>query len=818
MYTRPTRDLPPAGHTASEPTTTAEINRSSGTNLTGVAFHALREIAHHNSRIQESLSSQQSPYAKRKSSIASSVQVTTPRSLATESLSSAPMTDRAGSADVEMKGETVPSSAARSISPAEKDEAMMTSKDEPSTNGTHQTEEDDDLSPPPDIMESPPADERPQDEIVVNANRKGTDRSSPLQVTSDQEDEGVTQDLDDDDDEPIPVAPYPKRKRQSAASELNDDDTLPPGSPDDSRGVNNKYRMVSARRTAAGFKHAILGFWRDSPVPDQARKHAVVGFIDIRDRLRTRIQITTRDYDKIDLSRYPVPPGPGGSWVTFERVVFEPYLVGLNHHHVKEFVKQRAGIDGETPEERHRNNMAAVEEARRRVIANPPPDTAPQPVVAYGDVIPDDAIICSRSEIAKRRKLGSGVGVGTINGGAIAHHQRTQPTPPRMGPRSMGPPPTQDHDFPSKADPVPVFDALFGTRPTRVVIGCWKPSDAANEVDRHAVLGILGQNDMFRAKVVRETRDGRFYDGNFPNGAGALWIQWNEIVLEPQLRGLNRAEVKEYVRVRQWQMDRYSEKSREDKVANETSAVYVAQQRVAHGVKVPPGNGAAIAQDEEMDDTEYPDGPDPRNDIKPSASALDLRSSYARADGRTELPQARHALPSNDRVPGRTPIAARRDFDTYATREIERLGHQEARRAHFAASHDTLNLMHGQHGNSPINHQGPSGLPGQMHGPGHAPSPHGHQQSVGPGHGQMNGPQNPAFSDRITQLDHIWKMQEEHRSNRPSSDDTKFFGGVKYERKANGFWSGKLVSSGTIITIDGEDYVEYRVLTKPQFF
>jgi hypothetical protein len=74
----------------------------------------------------------------------------------------------------------------------------------------------------------------------------------------------------------------------------------------------------------------------------------------------------------------------------------------------------------------------------------------------------------------------------------------------------------------------------------------------------------------------------------------------------------------------------------------------------------------------------------------------------------------------------------------------------------------------------------------------------------------MNGSQNPIFNDRITQLDH---------NNLLSSDSFESFGGAIYERKANGFWSGKLVSSGTIITIDGEDYVEcipYRVLTKPQ--
>ncbi|KND87772.1 hypothetical protein TOPH_07529 [Tolypocladium ophioglossoides CBS 100239] len=39
-----------------------------------------------------------------------------------------------------------------------------------------------------------------------------------------------------------------------------------------------------------------------------------------------------------------------------------------------------------------------------------------------------------------------------------------------------------------------------------------------------------------------------------------------------------------------------------------------------------------------------------------------------------------------------------------------------------------------------------------------------------------------------------------------------------YERKANGPFMGKLVSKGTIVNIDGEDYVEYRVLTKQSSF
>jgi hypothetical protein len=49
-------------------------------------------------------------------------------------------------------------------------------------------------------------------------------------------------------------------------------------------------------------------------------------------------------------------------------------------------------------------------------------------------------------------------------------------------------------------------------------------------------------------------------------------------------------------------------------------------------------------------------------------------------------------------------------------------------------------------------------------------------------------------------------------------EDSKMYAGTRYERKQTGPFAGKLVSNGAIINIDGEDYVEYRVLTKPSFF
>lgn len=46
---------------------------------------------------------------------------------------------------------------------------------------------------------------------------------------------------------------------------------------------------------------------------------------------------------------------------------------------------------------------------------------------------------------------------------------------------------------------------------------------------------------------------------------------------------------------------------------------------------------------------------------------------------------------------------------------------------------------------------------------------------------------------------------------------TTVFNGITYVRRLNGSFKGKLVSPGKIITIEGQDYVEYCVLAKLSF-
>ncbi|KAI8710912.1 hypothetical protein NCS52_01519900 [Fusarium sp. LHS14.1] len=48
-------------------------------------------------------------------------------------------------------------------------------------------------------------------------------------------------------------------------------------------------------------------------------------------------------------------------------------------------------------------------------------------------------------------------------------------------------------------------------------------------------------------------------------------------------------------------------------------------------------------------------------------------------------------------------------------------------------------------------------------------------------------------------------------------ESIKSYGGVDYTRQGNEYLSGMLMSQGNTITIDGEDFVEYRVIAKIGF-
>ncbi|KAL9575617.1 hypothetical protein ACKAV7_000415 [Fusarium commune] len=612
-----------------------------------------------------------------------------------------------------------------------------------------------------------------EDEIVVGARTNGIRKSSPLRPASEGDDEI----MGDAEDEPV-ASHYPKRKRNSIFHDLSERKMEPVRSLVDERQPQATTTKSKPPRLSTGsVKGVTIGYWRDSEAPTVNLKHAVIGFIDVRERLRTRIQPTTLSGEMIS-DEYPLPPGPGGSWVTFDKIVFLDHLVGLDQLQVKEYVKIRAEAIGtdELEGERVAAEKAAVKEAVRRANLNSTVEHGTNlPQVAYGVDLPEHL---QQNRDAKRRRTSGGFAPANppSSNGPVIEHTPIQPAP-------GGPQPLRH-----TVDPLP------GTRPTRILIGHWAKSNSPDPRDRHAVYGILGQNDMFRVKLVRETRDGRFVEGNFPAGAGALWIAYEEVAFEPHLKNLARNEIKEYCRVRQYQID-MGEKEGE-RTSNETKAVYEAQARAAGtNYKAPAPLSIAPAlprlpgdYGEESDQTGRMGygGHELRQSRRVEAARAEARQSYIDID---TPPQP---APAPRQTTGRASLNnnAIERTSALAEREIARVELAQERAHLQAANRERAAAAAAQAAQAAA-----ANIPGMA----------------------VNGRQQLHERDEMQRLNKVWARQESLRL-RTNAEDAKMYAGVKYERKTQGPFTGKLVSQGTIINIDGEDYIEYRVLAKPSFF
>ncbi|GKU06767.1 hypothetical protein FLAG1_09674 [Fusarium langsethiae] len=614
-----------------------------------------------------------------------------------------------------------------------------------------------------------------EDEIIVRARTNGTRKSSPPRPASDAEDETMT-----NGDEEHVTSHYPKRKRTSIFNDLSESKITA----DDRQASVATTRAKPSRSSTGTVKGVTVGYWRDSDAPTEELKHAVIGFIDVRERLRTRIQPVTRAGDTIT-DEYPLPPGPGGSWVTFERIVFLDHLVGLDHLQVKEYVRLRTKNIGteKNQSEQTAGELEDVKEAIRRAKLIPTTENnSNPPQIAYGVELPEH--LQSNRDAKRRRTSGGFAPANTVSSnGPVVEHTPIQPAP-------GGPQPLRN-----------VVDPLPGTRPTRILLGTWAKSAEPNPKNRHAVYGILGQNDMFRVKLVRETRDGRFVDGNFPVGAGALWIPYEDVDFEKHLAPLARHEIKEYCRVRQWQLDHGE--TAEERPQNEIKAVFDAQARAAGtNYKAPaplsiapalPRLPGEFGEEQDQPQKSSWNGNETRQELRQSR-----RVEAARAEGRLTR-QAPIDTDAAQSTPATRPITGRTQQSTNALERTSALAEREITRVEQAQERAHLQAVNRERAAAAAAQAAAAAaakIPGMA----------------------INGRQQFHESHEMQRLNKVWASQESMRFSRASTDDAKMYGGVKYERKANGPFTGKLVSQGTIINIDGEDYVEYRVLTKPSFF
>jgi hypothetical protein len=488
----------------------------------------------------------------------------------------------------------------------------------------------------------------------------------------------------DDDEEAEVVTPFAKRKRSSVNYNVDDSghDKAVRGEP-----------VAKRSRNGPKIRGVIIGVWRDSDQPNDEDKHVIFGFIDIHDRLRTRIYAMNRRGEELIGN---IPTGAGGCWVTFPRIIFDSHLKSLNAAEVKEYVKIRSEYsESADPDERKDANMKAVLKAVSNAAQHE--GGTPKPVVHRQSLGRQSN---SNRQSLSRQSLGSTPGFKAVNAANIQ-------TP--------------------KASPF-----AEGTKPSGVLLGYWSGSDEPRLEDKHAVYGVLGGSDCFRIKVARITRDGRHVDGNFPVGAGALWLHYDQVVLDEPLKGMSRLEVKEYVRIRQQDQPHESEK---DRKANEARAIRQAKESVA-------------------------------------SDAMNNGVDQGRHSPEMEV---RHSARSELRM------AAKQQAEAEAAAERMRKEKVEARERQNEKT----------------------------------------RKEVAMAEAVIQEAAQAELKNNLKKLNKVWVAQQAAipgSSPAPPSDEVKFYNGIKYERKQSGPFQGKLVSSPQILSIDGEDYVEYRVLTKPSFF
>lgn len=498
---------------------------------------------------------------------------------------------------------------------------------------------------------------------------------------------------------------------------------------------------------------------------DEDYKHAIFATLDLKGRLRPRIQATSVSGKPVPA---PLPAGPGSTEVAFMRIVFLDHLVGLRLAHIVEYVKFRSSmVPADSSEQAKRDaDLDARAKADRSVKANPPADLGP---IAYGREVPEDVVTPVRAESTNKRRR--------TDGGFVPIDRTPLPDPSAM---------------PATATDL---EPLYGTRPTRILVGYWKGSSEDDPRDRHAIYGILGSNDMFRVKVVRETRDGRPVNGNFPTGAGALWVHYDEVELEDHLKGLNRMEIKEYVRIRQYFADRGERP--EDRPLNEAVAVVNAQRRVLAGFKGGPTAGvpepslaSAGARGDsvvaEMINCYYNRGKsapvEPRANISGRRSLGGTNETIERPASVVERSFPAEPVPFRaERPPISREVSREVNRQTAASREAAALAAASAANTHLSLSpRPTTNnhMPQGQHNN-------PASSRLRFH-----------------------------DTDEMRRLNDVWARQEAQRQ-KGSDEDAKVYGDTRYVRRAAGPFQGRYVGeSRALITIDGEDYVEYRVLAK----
>ncbi|KFG81442.1 hypothetical protein MANI_118712 [Metarhizium anisopliae] len=259
-------------------------------------------------------------------------------------------------------------------------------------------------------------------------------------------------------------------------------------------------------------------------------------------------------------------------------------------------------------------------------------------------------------------------------------------------------------------------------------------------------------------------------DYPLPPGTGRSWVTFERVIFSDHLIGLDQFQVKEYTRIRS---DVPPEESEEQRMAAESSAVQEAIRRVEGNPALgKPIRSPAIAY-----------GPNIPEHLQPVSIGFAAVNPAALSE--PELPSNwLHSVKAAERIGA----LAQREIARVEAAQGRADRHAIDRKQAAVVAANVATAAAAAASNKPIDH-----------------------------HHKDNGRLLSNESEYMQRLNEVLARQDTLRM-KGGPYDAKVYDGVKYERKATGPFKGKLVSQGTIISIDGEDHVEYRVLTKPSFF
>ncbi|ESZ96712.1 hypothetical protein SBOR_2856 [Sclerotinia borealis F-4128] len=302
---------------------------------------------------------------------------------------------------------------------------------------------------------------------------------------------------------------------------------------------------------------------------------------------------------------------------------------------------------------------------------------------------------------------------------------------------------------------------------SEILLGYWKDSSEKDIKNKHAVFGTVTINDRFRFIVRRSTRDGRDMIGNYPHGGGRYQVQFDKIVLEPNLFKLKRSEIEQYILIRQKQLqdaesnphkrlhNRHNVKKAIKKAVKVVKAAIALQQLPIATIFGASSTSSASASEPDQDSTSE------EEEIKPSKKQPEGHAADVLRRVTTRR-KSQHKQVTNG------------DPDS-AIPEDQSASHRKASADRFSKSMEKLNK-------------------------------------------EWEAQRAAIPREKATSQEAAMLPQSTMTSVSVVNDDVKVHNDVKYTRRHNGLFEGKHVAPPQLLTIDGEDYVEYRVLTKPTMF